>query len=84
MGKLNPGDRSEDNFWVRVIHSEIPSKDFTDAGGILHGFQLWINLPKVDKMTNPHYQDIPSSRISVVKMSDGKGFVRIIAGKYIF
>jgi len=80
-GKLNPGDVQWMTAGSGVIHSEMPSKDFIDAGGILHGFQLWINLPKKDKMSSPHYQDILSSKIPVVKMQDGKGSVRVIAGK---
>jgi redox-sensitive bicupin YhaK (pirin superfamily) len=36
-----------------IIHSEMPRT--TD--GMLHGFQLWINLPKKDKMCKPRYQD---------------------------
>ncbi len=79
-GKLNPGDVQWMTAGSGVIHSEMPSKDFTDSGGVLHGFQLWINLPKIAKMTNPQYQDIPSSKIPIVKMPDGKGVVRIIAG----
>ncbi|KAJ9521816.1 hypothetical protein QJQ45_024671 [Haematococcus lacustris] len=36
-----------------IIHSEMPK--VTD--GVLHGFQLWINLPQKDKMCKPRYQD---------------------------
>ena len=42
-----------------VVHSELPEKEFLQNGGKLHAFQLWINLPKRDKMINPRYQDIP-------------------------
>lgn len=52
---------------------------FWNAGGRIHsngvrmhGLQLWINLPKRDKMINPHYQDIPSSIISVAKTQMAK------------
>ncbi|MGN6346063.1 MAG: pirin family protein [Candidatus Nitrosocosmicus sp.] len=80
-GKLNPGDVQWMTTGSGVIHSEMPSKDFTNNGGRLHGLQLWINLPKKDKMSSPHYQDISSVKIPVVKMQDGKGSVRVIAGK---
>ena len=80
-GKLNAGDIQWMTAGSGVVHSEMPSKDFTDVGGRLHGLQLWINLPKKDKMTIPHYQDIPAARIPVVKTEDGKGSVRVIAGK---
>lgn len=41
--------------WMRagkgVIHSEMPVTD----GQELHGFQLWLNLPAKDKMSEPEY-----------------------------
>ncbi len=80
-GELNPGDVQWMTAGSGVIHSEMPSKDFTDKGGRLHGFQLWINLPKSDKMIKPYYQDIPSSKIPVVKIQDGKGIAKVIAGQ---
>ena len=39
-----------------VVHSEMP---VPEAGALLHGFQLWVNLPKKDKMCKPRYQDYP-------------------------
>jgi quercetin 2,3-dioxygenase len=41
-----------------VIHSEMPEKEFSKNGGKLHGFQLWVNLPKSNKMMKPRYQEI--------------------------
>ena len=41
----------------------MPEKEFNQKGGKLHGFQLWVNLPKKDKMINPRYQEIPSKSI---------------------
>ena len=64
-----------------VIHSEMPEKEFAQNGGRLHGFQLWVNLPKKDKMIAPRYQDVPSSKIPVSYSSDKKVRVKIIAGE---
>jgi quercetin 2,3-dioxygenase len=50
-------------------------------GGTLHGFQLWINLPRKDKMIAPRYQDTTSDRIPVARTDDGKVQVRVIAGE---
>lgn len=47
----------------------------------MHGFQLWANLPSSVKMTNPRYQDIPSSAILEVTDDDGTR-ARIICGKF--
>jgi quercetin 2,3-dioxygenase len=47
----------------------------------MHGFQLWANLPASLKMTDPRYQDIPSSAIPEVTEDDGTR-VRIICGEF--
>jgi quercetin 2,3-dioxygenase len=80
-GRLNPGDVQWMTAGAGVIHSEMPEKEFARKGGLLHGFQLWVNLPKRDKMIKPRYQEIPSSRIPVAKSSDGRVTVKIIAGE---
>ena len=47
----------------------------------MHGFQLWVNLPAKDKMTEPRYQDIAPERIPAVD-ADGGVRVRVIAGRF--
>jgi len=64
-----------------LVHSEMPEKEFVRSGGSLHGFQLWVNLPKVDKMIEPGYQEISSARMPVTKTADGKVSVKVIAGE---
>jgi redox-sensitive bicupin YhaK (pirin superfamily) len=64
-----------------VVHSEMPEKEFVRNGGRLHGFQLWVNLPKRDKMMKPHYQEISSSQIPFVNTDDGLVTAKVIAGK---
>src|ERR1041385_7342266 len=49
-GKLSAGDVQWMTAGAGVIHSEMPSAAFQRAGGRMHGFQLWVNLPKRDKM----------------------------------
>ena len=56
----------------------MPEKEFARIGGRLHGFQLWINLPRQDKFSKPHYQEIPSSKIPLA--TNGDVTARIIAG----
>src|SRR3954454_6990685 len=62
-GRLTPGDVQWMTAGAGVVHSEMPSAAFQRDGGRLHGFQLWVNLPKRDKMMKPRYQEIPSSQI---------------------
>ena len=80
-GKLNPGDVQWMTAGSGVIHSEMPDDEFIHNGGRMHGFQLWVNLPKRDKMIKPRYQEIPSSRIPVAKSPDGKVTAKVIAGE---
>lgn len=77
----NRGDlRSGGIQWMKaasgVIHSEMPQQ----TGGLMRGFQLWINLPAKEKMSDPEYQDFGPDKIPVVE-ADGRK-VKVIAGRY--
>jgi redox-sensitive bicupin YhaK (pirin superfamily) len=80
-GKLTPGDVQWMTAGAGVVHSEMPEREFALNGGRLHGFQLWVNLPKRDKMITPRYQEIPASEIPVATNEDGLAKVRVIAGE---
>ena len=81
IGKLGPGDVQWMTAGAGVVHSEMPEKEFARNGGRLHGFQLWVNLPKRDKMMKPRYQEISSSNIPLVNTADGLVTAKVIAGK---
>ena len=78
-GKIKTGDVQWMTAGSGVIHSEMPEKEFSQKGGTLHGFQLWVNLPKKDKMMNPRYQDISANKIPIVQKDGIK--VKVIAGE---
>ncbi len=80
-GTLGPGDVQWMTAGAGVVHSELPEPEFLQRGGRMHGFQLWVNLPRRDKMIAPRYQDVPASRIPVVHSADGRVTVRVIAGE---
>jgi hypothetical protein len=80
-GELNPGDVQWMTAGRGVIHSELPHPDFYKTGGVMHGFQIWVNLPAADKMMLPRYQDIPAKEIPIVYTKDGLVEVRVIAGQ---
>ncbi|MBD2256265.1 pirin family protein [Pseudanabaena sp. FACHB-2040] len=80
-GLLNPGDVQWMTAGAGVVHSEMPEAEFTRTGGRLHGIQLWVNLPRHDKMIAPRYQDIPAAKIPVAQTADGGVTVRVIAGE---
>jgi redox-sensitive bicupin YhaK (pirin superfamily) len=80
-GKLGPGDVQWMTAGAGVIHSEMPSRRIREEGGRVHGFQIWVNLPKQHKMTRPRYQEYASRELPVAKSADGKATVRVIAGE---
>ena len=80
-GDLNPGDVQWMTAGRGIIHSELPHPDFYDAGGVMHGFQIWVNLPAKDKMMEPRYQDIPSGDLPTVESTDGKVWAKVVAGE---
>src|SRR3954451_8603003 len=80
-GVLRPGDVQWMTAGSGLVHSEMPGEMLVRDGGTLHGFQLWINLPKKDKMLKPRYQDTTSERIPVARTAEGKVEVKVIAGE---
>src|SRR6201988_2628300 len=80
-GSLTPGDVKWMTAGAGVIHAEMPAAEFARTGGRMHGFQLWVNLPKRDKMMNPRYQEIPASQIPKAMSADGLVTVSVIAGE---
>lgn len=80
-GKLRPGDVQWMTAGAGVVHSELPSTEFMNNGGTMHGFQIWVNLPAKDKMIAPRYQEVPREQIPQAKTGDGLVTVRVIAGE---
>ena len=79
-GKLTPGDVQWMTAGSGVVHSELPSDEFMRDGGVMHGFQIWVNLPARDKVMKPRYQEIPKTGVPEASSADGKVRVRVIAG----
>ena len=79
-GIISAGDVQWMTAGSGVIHSEMPEKEFSKNGGKLHGFQLWVNLPKKNKMMKPRYQEIPQSKIPT-ETKNGNVTVKVIAGE---
>ncbi len=64
-----------------ILHIERPPEELVTAGGLFHGIQLWVNLPKAQKMTAPRYQDIGAGHVALLSTPDGGALVRLIAGE---
>ena len=76
-GVIGPGDIQWMTAGSGIIHQEMPRSD----GPRMYGFQLWVNLPASQKMIPPRYQDIPASKVPVVKLENGVS-VRVLAGTF--
>jgi redox-sensitive bicupin YhaK (pirin superfamily) len=63
-----------------VLHSELPTQELVTKGGLFHGVQLWVNLPRSLKWTPPRYQDIGPHDVGLLSSPDGGALVRVIAG----
>src|SRR5438045_4230159 len=80
-GRIGAGDVQWMTAGSGVIHSELPSEEILRNGGRRHGFQLWVNLPRLDKMMQPRYHELRASDISTATSEDGKVQVTVIAGE---
>lgn len=77
-GQMTTGDVQWMTAGSGILHQEMPKGD---PKGRMHGFQLWANLPKSLKMTDPRYQDIAAAEIPEVTEDDGTK-ARIICGEF--
>ena len=80
-GRIGAGDVQWMTAGAGVIHSEMPGEEIRRNGGRLHGFQLWVNLPRRDKMMKPRYQELRAAEIPTATTADGKVTVTVIAGE---
>jgi redox-sensitive bicupin YhaK (pirin superfamily) len=63
-----------------LLHIETPPEALVEAGGLFHGFQLWVNLPSDKKFTPPRYQGLEADTILLMASHDGGSLIRVIAG----
>ena len=63
-----------------ILHIEKPPEGLVATGGLFHGIQLWVNLPKGEKWAAPRYQDLRAGEVALLASSDGGALVRVIAG----
>jgi quercetin 2,3-dioxygenase len=74
-GRLGPGSVQWMTAGRGIVHSEMPRQQ----GGLMWGFQLWVNLPARLKMTRPRYQDLAAERVASARVGDAE--VRVVAGE---
>ena len=74
-GEIGPGDLQWMSAGRGILHEEMPQ---VCPEGVA-GFQLWVNLPKKQKMSAPRYQNISANEIPLIERQGG-ATVRVIAG----
>lgn len=79
-GRINPGDVQWMTAGSGVVHEELHASEFGQSGGTFELIQLWVNLPKKDKMTAPRYQTLLNADIPKVDLGNG-GYARVISGE---
>jgi redox-sensitive bicupin YhaK (pirin superfamily) len=77
VGMIQSGGLQWMNAGKGIIHAEMPMQ----TQGLMRGFQLWLNLPASQKMSDPSYQDIPQADIPVLEVNPGLQ-VKVLAGTY--
>jgi redox-sensitive bicupin YhaK (pirin superfamily) len=63
-----------------ILHIETPPEHLVLSGGLFHGIQLWVNLPRANKWNPPRYQSIEGTQATLLSSPDGGALVRVIAG----
>jgi redox-sensitive bicupin YhaK (pirin superfamily) len=64
-----------------ILHIETPPAELVESGGLFHGVQLWVNLPRKDKFAEPRYQAIEGGEVRLLSSDDGGALLRVIAGE---
>jgi redox-sensitive bicupin YhaK (pirin superfamily) len=82
-GLITPGDVQWMTAASGLVHEEKHGIQYAKSGGAFEMVQLWVNLPKKDKMTSPRYQGIPAHKIPEVILAKKSGSLRVIAGNYL-
>jgi redox-sensitive bicupin YhaK (pirin superfamily) len=75
-GVIGPGDVQWMTSGRGILHEEMPRRG---PSGNIYGFQLWVNLPAAQKMSQPRYQEVTSSSIPTIE-KDG-ATIRLVAGE---
>jgi redox-sensitive bicupin YhaK (pirin superfamily) len=80
-GSITDGDTQWMTAGAGIMHIEAPPEWLVAKGGLFHGIQLWVNLPRDAKANNPKYQDIQAREVALLTTPDAGALVRVIAGE---
>src|ERR1700748_1468474 len=81
-GVINPGDVQWMTAGAGILHKEYHEESFSKKGGPFEMVQLWVNLPKKDKLTDPKYQPVTAEQMGKAELPGNAGLVNVIAGDF--
>ena len=70
-GMITNGDTQWMTAGAGILHIEKPPEWLVTSGGLFHGIQLWVNLPRDQKWAAPRYQDLRASEVALLSSADG-------------
>ena len=79
-GSITNGDTQWMTAGSGLLHIETPPEWLVQKGGLFHGVQLWVNLPRDQKLATPRYQDLRAGELGLLTSGDAGVLVRVIAG----
>ena len=79
-GTINEGGTQYMTAGDGILHIETPPEHLVMSGGLFHGIQLWINLPRDKKRIAPAYQDLQGQDLRMITSADGGAILRVLAG----
>jgi hypothetical protein len=80
-GVITNGDTQWMTAGGGVLHIEKPPEALVASGGTFHGIQLWVNLPRAQKLVAPRYQDLGGGQVALLSSPDAGALIRVIAGE---
>ena len=80
-GLITNGDTQWMTAGAGILYIERPPEPLVTSGGLFHGLQLWVNLPRAQKWAPPRYQDLRAGEVGLLTTLDGGTLLRIIAGE---
>jgi len=80
-GTISDGDTQWMTAGSGLLHIERPPEALVASGGLFHGLQLWVNLPRAEKWSEPKYQDLRAAEAALLTTADGGALIRVIAGE---
>jgi len=65
-----------------IVHDEFQPYDIQESGSKIHGLQIWLNLPSINKEEKPDYKAVQGKNVPEISLADNSGTMRVLLGEY--